>query len=496
MKRFISIVLVFVLVALPCAAFTFASYDPDYVVDGVSVQVFQHNTSYAGWSNHSAVIDGCYTLGTLRAPQSLALIASADSVLAGYTLSPTVELDISVPTLGRPMVCYFAVFNTYGVFNSDIALDTYYTWSSDFYGYVPKTGYSSSFGYRIPTEDLQDFTSVTSSNRVANYEIRLGGTSQTTSGASFNGTATSTGVGHANTIVPQMASSGGGVYNDYYWYNPSGNNCYVYRVDMSRNVDATNNPWTTLHVDIPSSSLNKVTVRSGASSSRHIHSAVFVPLCVVYDSTGWDSDVIDAIDGVMNQLVTLGDSIHADLTSIINALGTGNITVISGISSMLTQLQQINSKLTAVTGNRYSSAIQYIEYYLSQVLSNTDTMVSQLNDITSTLSSIASTIQATNDQAEEIAGSSEDVHEQEQVLFEQANSSIGSTVIGSFAFDADTSAGMGRVGIDFTNLWNALGNWHNVYIFAMTLTLAFTIIRFTSSRVRSKDRSNKANQGG
>lgn len=468
--------------AMPFA--TFASYDGDdsNVIDGVTVQVRQQNTSYAGYSNVSPNITAPITNGIVNYPQSLCSLNSAVSVLSGDTISPEIQVDIAYPSLGKPSVVYLAVVNSYGVFNSNVQIDTYFSWNDSSNAYLPKTGFGGSLGYGLPSSYMS-YSVPSKSSRTFTCKIRQGGSQYTTSSWEFSPTLIDQGT--ALFPTPQLATGGGNGYNGFYWINGS-NNVSILRMEITRDSDASNWPWTTLEVTIPKASTNKAVINS-SNTSHYLHSAVFIPLCIAYDSSNWDSDVISAIDGVVAQLVTLGSSIHTDMTSIINALGSGNITVISGISNMLTQLQQINSKLSSVTGNRYSSAIQYIEYYLSQVLDNTDTMVEQLNDITSTLSSIANTIQSTNEQAEELSGSSEEVHAQEQVLFEQANSSIGSTVIGSFAFDPDTSAGMGRVGIDFTNLWNSLGNWHNVYIFSMILTLAFTIIRFSSARSRSKE---------
>lgn len=481
---------------------SYASYNPEYIVPNVSIQVFQQNTNYAGWSNNSGVMDAPVNFGILSKPQSLAILSSSASVLSGETIRPNnVEINVSYPTTGSSQVIYFAVCNTFSAFNAQVQLETYFNWNDSFKGYVNKTGFTSSMGYYAPiSATLTDYTPVVSSNRICNYEIRVGGTTSTST--SWTGRATSTGVGPANIYTPQLAVGGGSVYDDFAWLN-SGNNCYVYRLDVNRPVDATNNPWTSVSFKFPASSLNSCKVISGASSSRYVHSAVFVPLCVVYDSTNFDEAYLNKLDSMINTLVSIDSGIESlgiSLEQIIDILGSGDITVIDALDEIISRLMSIQQSLVhlnIVGGSPTGSAVQYIEYYMRNVSSNTNSMVAQINDILATLNQISSIIDDANDKAESISEDSEDIHEQEQQIFDDANDAIGSTVISSFVFDADTSAGMGRVGIDFTNLWNALGNWHNVYIFAMTLTLAFTIIRFSTSRSRQKNQNNKnANNGG
>lgn len=496
MNRIVSIILTIalgiVIITMPFASY--ASYDPEYIVPDVSVQVFQQNTNYAGWSNNSGVMDAPINLGILSKPQSLAILSSSASVLSGETLRPNnVEVSVSYPTTGASQVIYFAVCNTFSAFNTSVQLETYFNWNDSFKGYVNKTGFTSSMGYYAPiSATLSDYSVVSGSNRICNYEIRVGGTTSTT--VSWTGTATCTGVGSANMYTPQLVVGGGSVYDDFAWLN-SGNNLYIYRLDVNREVDATNNPWTSVSFKLPSTSLNSCKVISNASSSRYIHSAVFVPLCVVYDSTNFDEAYISKLDSIINTISSIDSGIESlgiSLEQIIDILGTGDITVLDALEDIISRLSSINQSLAhlnIVGGGPTGSAVQYIEYYMRNVSANTNTMITQLNDIVATLNQISTIIDDANNKAESISEDSEDIHEQEQQIFEDANDAIGSTVISSFAFDADTSAGMARVGIDFTNLWNSLGTWHNVYIFSMTLTLAFTIIRFSSARARAKEQA-------
>lgn len=494
MKKVICLIVIFIICILPFSAF--AAYEPEYVVPDITVQVFQQNTNYAGWSNISGTMEGPINIGILSKPQSLAIISSAASVLSGETIRPNnVEVNVSYPTTGSSQVIYFAVCNTFSAFNAQVQLETYFQWSDAYKGYVNKTGFTSSMGYYAPiSATLTDYSVVASANRICNYEIRVGGTTSTST--AWTGRATSTGVGPANIYTPQLAVGGGAAYDDFAWLN-SGNNLYVYRLDVNRPVDATNNPWTSVSFKLPSSSLNSCKVISGASSSRYIHSAVFVPLCVVYDSTNFSAAYLEKLDAMMNTLASIDSSVEnlgISLDQIIDILGSGDITVIDALDEIISRLMSIQQSLThlnVIGGGPTGSAVQYIEYYMRNVSSNTSYMVAQIDNILATLNQISNIIDDANDKADSIATDSEDIHEQEQEIFEDANDAIGSTVISSFVFDGDTAVGMGRVGIDFTNLWNALGNWHNVYIFSMTLTLAFTIIRFSSARSRAKNRDSK-----
>lgn len=498
MKKVICILLVSVVIVLPF--FTFASYNPEYIVPDVSVQVFQQNTNYAGWSNNSGVMQGPINLGILSKPQSLAILSSSASVLSGDTLRPNnVEINVSYPTTGSSQVIYFAVCNTFSAFNAQVQLETYFNWSDSFKGYVNKTGFTSSMGYYAPiSATLSNYSVVTSSNRICNYEIRVGGSTNTST--SWTGRATCTGVGVANIYTPQLAVGGGAAYDDFAWLN-SGNNLYVYRLDVNRDVDATNNPWTSVSFQLPSSSLNSCKVISGASSNRYVHSAVFVPLCVVYDSTNFDQAYINKLDSIINTLASIDSGIESlgiSMDQILDILGSGDITVLDSLDELIYRITYIQNMLSHIniSGSGVGgSAVQYIEYYMSHVSSDTNTMVTQLNDILSTLNQISNIIDDANDKAESISENSEDIHEQEQQIFEDANDAIGSTVIESFSFDSNTSVGLARVGLDFNNLWMALGSWAQVYVFGMTLALALTIIRYSSARAKAKAKDKSKNKG-
>lgn len=458
----------------------------DYL-EGTSVVVSQLNSSYAGWSNTSPTHYGTLTSSLNQYPISLAMIAANMNTMSSYVGPTQVDVIISNPHISSGAIVYCGMFNAYGWFRGDTNISMY-TWNDSIPGYIPKWTPSSSFGYVNSLSSIA--TKAPTSFSCTTHRIQTGTTAN-------NATLNNNVVGSAMTpILPTTTNYAGNVGVDPVY--KSGTNGYrlvrVVSTANTMNVGITDAMSIRFRYDI--SDLVQVNPDEMGNSNDHLHSAIFVPIALCLPQ--YSDSVVSKLDTIVTRLsnISLGlDAIEMDLQTIIDALYSGDESIISVVADICTAVGEINDKLDPVTGNRYTSAVQYIEYYLEHVMDNTDTMVTQLNDIVSTLNNIADTIQDANDKAESISSDSEDIHETEQEIFEQANDDIGSTVISSFSFDGNTSAGMGRVGIDFTNLWNSLGGWSQVYIFSMTLTLALTIIRFSSARARQKNKNNNKQSG-
>lgn len=495
MKKIFSIILILLVLVIPFTS-SAAEYD-------TSIVLVQQNTNYVQFMNTTPTHYGTMvSSGVSMYPYSLISTGTTLGALSGNTIGTNVNLYITDPAISNGAYIYVGICNAFGEFKGSADVDTLFQWVDSIPGYSKRYNVGGSMGYLNPTHitvNAPSSFSITASQHSGSTDYSPGNT----------GTLSITALQNVapKFYVPNTSGSGS-LYYEPYWKGASGNNLRIVRIKSASYVD--NYQASTVEVKYDTNDLCKATINSGAPSDTYLHSAIFVPICIVVPDNDFDSSVIESLDSIVNNLTSLvsdTSAISIDVSAIASYLHTGNVSVISELSNIVTLLTQINNGLTPVTtvsAGRWDSSIQYIEYYLNRIWlidqnisANTDVMVAQLNNITSTLTSIANTIQNANDMADDISETSEDVHEQEQLIFEQANSDIGSTVISSFAFDPNTSAGLGRVGIDFTNLWNALGNWHNVYIFAMTLTLAFTIIRFSSARARQKNQNNKnANNGG
>lgn len=68
-------------------------------------------------------------------------------------------------------------------------------------------------------------------------------------------------------------------------------------------------------------------------------------------------------------------------------------------------------------------------------------------------------------------------HNQEQSYYSNTSSAINNTGIGSYSFSNEQWGGLNGLKNDFTKVYNSLGSWNSVYIFALTLSLALFVIR-------------------
>lgn len=497
MKKIIASILIFGVLFLPVSFRIFA--DPggdttpiaynDYY-EGTSVYVSQLNSNYAGWNNNTPTHYGTLCTYSNAYPISLAYVSALMSTMSTSVGPTQVDVVISNPHMASGAIVYCGMFNAYGVFRGNTEyFDSYFEWNDFIPGYKPKYNASSQLGYINSINGILATTSP-SSFSVVTTKVYTGTNSS-------NSAMTNTVIGTAMTPNLPVSSIVGGSVAVQPVYKSASNAYRLVRVIVTAQTVSTGvTDAMSIRFRYDTNDLVKVNPDGFGGSNDYLHSAIFVPVAMVLPQ--YSTNIVSKIDTIVSFLSGMEqnlDSIALDINTCVSALYSGNESIIDCVSEIVEYVADINSKLEAVTGNRYESAVQYIEYYLQNVASDTSTIVEQIDDILDTLDSISNTISEANTQASNISDTSEDIHDAEDEIFEQANTDIGNTVISSFAFDANTSSGMGRVGIDFTNLWNALGNWHNVYIFSMTLTLAFTIIRYMPARSRTKDNTNTNKKG-
>lgn len=473
MKKVFCIITIFCICILPFSVY--AAIDPS---DETEVVVVQSNTSYSGWENQSPAHYGSIYTGVNRYPISLACIRSQTSVLEDSTVSPTtVDVYVSDSRISNTGTVYIAFINAYGRFVGSEAPEMLFSWEDSIPGYVPKYTVSSSMGYKKPN-------SVWSVSSPSNFSVTASVLYTGSNTVARSGTAD---VSTYTANIPSPMNNGTGDTLVYpYYMSASSNNCKILKYTVTAGPYLSPNT-STVRFSFDASDLCKCTIGTGANNE-YLHSAIFIPIAI-FVPNATNSDVITKLDNIISYLLTMAtdtSSIDFNVSTILGYLHDGNVTVISALEQILTGINNINTNLGAVTGNQYASAIQYIEFYLEQVLSNTDNIVNQLDSITSTLNSIANTIGATNMDAINSAQNAEDVHTYEATLYTAANTSIASTVMNNYTFDSNTASGLALVGSDFTSLWSAIRQYNIVYTFSMTLALAFTIIRYVRSSPKPK----------
>lgn len=469
MKRIISLIIVFVLVAIPCC-FMSAGATID---DDISIVVTQVNSSYAGWSNTSPTYYGSLYSGKSVYPISLVGIRTQLSTMVDAIVNPTtVDVIVSIPNMPLTGVVYLSLWNGYGQFVGGENPDILFDWDSTIPGYKPRYSVGSSMGYTNGGS--------LSVSTPSNFVVQAGVVNNNGSTGPLSSATVVSSISISNT-VPNSNGTGSTLVQPYY---KSSNTYRLVRYNVN---NTSNGSGVIFRYD--ANDLSKCEIVSG-NSNQYLHSAIFIP-CAIFVPVE-NNSIIGKLDVIATHLSAIRNyesDIALNMDTLLSYMSSGNTTVISALADILSCVDDIEDQLSAVTGNQYASAIQYIEYYLSQVLSNTDIMVNQLNDITATLNNIANTIGAANTQAQTIDQNVDSVETYETDIFNQANIDIGSTVISSFTFDNNTASGLARAGLDFTSLWSAIRDWHNIYIFSMLLTLAFTIIRFNSARARSKQQA-------
>lgn len=424
-------------------------------------------------------------------PISLAIPSTVIGNISSAT-APSVVIDVSDPLIGvKDTVVYIGFYEAYGVFHGSNSMPTYFMWSDDIPGYTMRAAASTSYGPMSP----QDLTVTAPSNFSPTVKRTQAGSS---SGATFSSSAVS--VVGTYTPVVRVPQTIGSAYMDPYWKVAS-NSYKVLKVTIGSNNDAYSN----VRIELDTDDVSKV--KGSGSSGNYLLSGVFVPLCYVVDTTDYSQAMLDKLDDIIDALADINQNITDSTIDIVTLLNANFASILASIGTSTgardNMLYYLNSIVTAISAiqaaiqhqsgnpNALSSAIQYIEYYLRNVLSDTNSIVAYLDTIAATLANIADALDAANDQMDDINQDQEGIHDYEQGIYDDTNNYIGSEVIQGFELIEGVATGQARVALDFNDFWNSLYPWNQIYTFAMMMTLSLTIIRYSSSKSRSKDTNKK-----
>lgn len=474
MKRAILLILIVGLVCLSCAFLVAADSNE------TAITVFQENTNYNQWSWQSPVYYGGLNSSNYTYPINLCISSNAVGTFTSATGPTSVVIDVSDPLIAKKgTTVYVGFYEAYSTFKGSYSMPTYFVWDPNVPGYTMRAAASSSYG-----PNRTDYFTVTGPSNFSPVIKRTQAGSST--GANFPTSSYS--VLGSYTPYSHEPQTGGAWYVQPNWVTASNS----YKV-MKISIGSNNDNYTNVRIELDGSDVSKFTHNHTIADTYPLI-GVFVPLCLVVDTTEYNQSMLDKLDEIIQALADLNQNVTdstADIVTILNdnfadilaALGTStgsHDNMLDYLSSMVAAINGIQVALQHQSGNpsAFSSAIQYIEYYLSQVLTDTNTIAAYIADISSTLNQIAGTIQSANDQLDEIDGTAEDVHDQEDAIFDDATQAIENQIIDGFAFDADFGLGAARAGLDWTALWNAIGPWNQVIMFSMMMTYAFTILRF------------------
>lgn len=486
MKRVLSALFVVCLVVLHCSVLVVA----DEVQTGITVN--QTHSSYAQWSNQSPMHMGELSGSDSMHPLSLAIPSTVIGNISAT--APSVVIDVSNPLIGhKDTVVYVGFYVAYGVFHGSNSMATYFTFSDDIPGYTMRAAASTSYGPVSPG----DLTVTAPSSFSPTVKRTQAGSS---SGVTFSSSSVTT-VGTYTPVV-RVPQSIGSAYMEPYWKVAS-NSYNVLKVTIGSNNDIYSN----VRIELDANDVSKV-VGSG-SSGNYLLSGVFVPLCFVVDVTDYEQAQLDKLDDIIEALTLLNTNVSdgfADVVQVLNdnfsdilaSIGTSSGSrdnILYYLNSLVQSLARITAALEHQNNpNALSSAVQYIEYYLSRVMDNTDVFVQYIENITETVEDMADQIDDTNDAIDELSGDTDDIHEQEQSLFDDANEAIGNLAISDFEFDGWTGQGVRAAGSLFNDLWEALGPVAQVYSFALMLTVTMTILRYSTRRPKEKQTKNNGSK--
>lgn len=459
---------------------------------GTGITVNQTHSSYAQWSNQSPMHMGSLSGTDSLHPISLAIPSTVIGNITTAT-APSIVIDVSDPLIGKKdTIVYVGFYVAYGVFHGSNSMSTYFTWSDDIPGYTMRAAASSSYGPVSPS----DLTLTAPSSFTPTVKRTQAGSS---SGANFSSSAVS--VVGTYTPVVRVPQTVGSAYMDPYW--KVNNNSYkVLKVKIGSDNDAYSN----VRIELDQNDISKV--KGSGSSGNYLLSGVFVPICFVVDATDYNQAQLDKLDDVIQALADLNISVSDGFTNVVNILNQNFADILASIgtsdgprdnildylTSILTYINSINVALQHQSGapNAFSSAINYIEYYLSRVLENTDVFVEYIENITGTVEQMEQEIDDTNDAIDGLSDDINDTHEQEQQMYDDANDAIGNLAISDFQFDGWTGQGVRGAGSLFERLWTAIGPVAQVYSFALMLTVTMTILRYTTRRPKERQASSKS----
>lgn len=485
MKRVLSSILIVCILCLYCTPVLAA----DEVQTGISVN--QTHSSYAQWSNQSPMHMGELSGTDSMHPLSLAIPSTVIGNIS--STAPSVVIDVSNPLIGhKDTVVYVGFYVAYGVFHGSNSMATYFTFSDDIPGYTMRAAASTSYGPVSPG----DLTVTAPSSFSPTVRRTQAGSS---TGATFSSSAVTT-VGTYTPVV-RVPQSIGSAYMEPYWKVAS-NSYNVLKVTIGSNNDSYSN----VRIELDANDVSKVA--GSGSSGNYLLSGVFVPLCFVVDVTDYEQAQLDKLDDIINALVDLNQNVtdgFADVVSILNdnfadilasiGTSTGNRdNILFYLNALVTSVGRIIQGLEHYGGDNPSnaySAVQWIEYYLSRVVADTDLFVQYIENITDTMEAMEDEIDDANDAIDGLTDDITDTHDQEEQIYDDANDAIGNLAISDYDFDYEgwTGQGVRFVGDLFDDLWDVLGPYAQVYSFALMLIVAFTIIRYSTRRAKAKDKS-------
>lgn len=477
MKNVFAIVCVVCVLVLPCAFLVSA----DEGQDTATVVYQQWNNGTLQLASQSPAHYGNINSG--NTVWAINYIGALTSVQTGTFYPDTITVDVSSDLIRQGnAVVYMGIYNAWTLFMGSTDYNTYFEWVDSVPGYRYKGGVSTSMGFATVGQ--------ISANGPSSPSVAVRRMASGASGGSSLGNVTPLVSRTPNQhYVTHEASNGNSSQPS--WVVAS-NSFNIYKVT----VDSSSEERDTIRFTLDSNDITSVT-SSLSQSGTHLISGVFVPISIVINTSGYNDSALSKLDDIISVLgdilstnTDIATIISTNFSNIVSILGTpsdSRDTIISNLHSLLLQLSNLNNKLNPVTGGiapQFASSIQYIEYYLSQVLADTNTIAQYVAEISATVSQISQVLDDTNDALENIDATVEDAHEQEEAIFDEATQAINNELIDGFSFGQDVGLGTARAGLDFKALWDAIGPWNQIFMFSMLLTYAFTMIRFVSVRSR------------
>lgn len=487
MKRVFAIICFVGIVLLPCSLMVSADTQSQ---TGVVV--------YQQWANgsitlasQSPVYYGDINSGNTLYP--INYVGQITSIAQGTVYPDSITIDVSNDLIRRgECTVYVGVYNCWTTFMGSTDYHLYFEWLDSVPGYRYKGSVSTSMGFAQ--------VSSISANTPSSPSVAVRRMAAGASGGSSIGNVTPFASRTPNQHYVTHEASNGNASNPS-WVVAS-NSYNLYKVT----IDTVSDERDTLRFTLDSNDITSCTC-SQSISGTHLISGVFVPLALVVDTSSYDDDMMSKLDDIIDALADINQNITDSTTDIVAILNANFASILASIGTSTgardNMLYYLNSIVTAINGiqvslqhqstspNAFSSAIQYIEYYLQNVLADTNSIVNYLDTIAATLANIADALDAANDQMDDINQDQEGIHDYEQGIYDDTNNYIGSEVIQGFELIEGVATGQARAALDFTNFWNSLYPWNQIYTFAMMMTLSLTIIRYSSAKSRSKDNNKK-----
>lgn len=492
MKRAISIVLVVGLVCLLC------SFSVAAASNETAITVFQENSNYNQWSLQSPVYYGGLNSSNYTYPINLCISSNAVGTFTSATGPTSVVIDVSDPLIAKKgTTVYVGFYEAYSTFKGSYSMPTYFVWDPNVPGYMMRAAASSSYG-----PNRTDYLSVTGPSNFSPVIKRTQSGSST--GASFPSSSYS--VLGSYTPYTHEPQTGGAWYVQPNWVTASNS----YKV-MKISIGSNNDNYTNVRIELDSNDVSKFTHNHTIADTYPLL-GVFVPLCLVVDTNDYNQAQLDKLDDIIDALVDLNTSVTDGFTNIVNILNQNFADILASIGTstgshdnILDYLQSIIQSINGIqiaiqhqSGDptQFSSSVQYIEYYLSRVLENTDVFVEYIQNISDTMEDMEEQIDDTNDAIDGLDDDVTDSHEQEQQMYEDCNDAIGNLAISDFQFDGFTGQGVRGAGTLFERLWTATGPVAQVYNFALILTVTMTILRYTTRRPKERQSSKSGGKKG